>query len=249
MLTIDIGNSRIKWALWQEDQIVASGERTYDRRNPELSFETWADLDPPETVNVACVAAEPVKQALNDWMQTNWSIMPSYLATTCALNGVTNIYEDPGQHGVDRWAALLGAHEICQQPVCIIDAGTAITIDLMDAQGHHMGGRIMPGLAMMRTALSAGTAGIADSEGRVVGFASNTADAVSSGTLHMLHAALAEVCESARVQLGNEMKIIITGGTAAEIMSLEKLPPMQHEPNLVLIGLHAAMPEQSRAST
>lgn len=248
MLTIDIGNSRIKWALWQEDKIVASGERSYDRRNPEPAFETWAELDLPEAVNVVCVAAEPIKQALNDWMQANWSIAPTYLATTSALNGVTNAYAEPEQHGVDRWAALLGAHEICQQPVCIIDAGTAITIDLMDALGNHLGGRIMPGLALMRTALSAGTAGIAESEGQITEFASNTADAVSSGTLHMLHAALAEVCESARAQLGNEMKIIITGGSAAEIMYMENLPPMHHEPDLVLIGLHAAMSQQSRAS-
>ena len=249
VLTIDIGNSRIKWALWQQGQIVQAGEQAYDRHSPELAFKAWLDLDRPEAVSVACVAGKSIEQALNDWMQTNWSITPAYLATTCALNGVTNIYDDPEQYGVDRWAALLGAHEICQQPVCVIDAGTAITIDLMDAQGHHLGGRIMPGLAMMRAALSAGTAGIADSNGRIVEFASNTADAVSSGTLHMLHAALLEVCESAREQLGNDMQIIITGGTATEIMSLGNLPEMQYEPNLVLTGLHAAMSYQAKASS
>ena len=249
MLTIDIGNSRIKWALWHQGQIVEAGEQAYDRRNPEPAFEAWQDLAIPEAVSVACVAGKSIEQALNDWMQANWSITPAYLATTCALNGVTNVYEDPAQHGVDRWAALLGAHEICQQPVCIIDAGTAITIDIMDAHGHHLGGRIMPGLAMMREALSAGTAGIANSKGRVVKFASNTADAVSSGTLHMLHAALLEVCESAREQLGNEMKIIITGGTASEIISMGDLPEMLYEPNLVLIGLYAAMSHQVQASS
>ena len=249
MLTIDIGNSRIKWALWHQDQIVETGEQAYDRRNPEPAFDTWLDLEKPEAVSVACVAGKSIEQALNDWMQANWSITPSYLATTCALNGVTNIYEDPAQHGVDRWAALLGAHEICQQAVCIIDAGTAITIDVMDAQGHHLGGRIMPGLAMMRAALSGGTAGIKAEKGQVVAFASNTADAVSSGTLHMLHAALLEVCESAREQLGNDMKIIITGGAATEIMSLGNLPEMHYEPNLVLIGLYAAMSHQAQASS
>ena len=249
MLTIDIGNSRIKWALWHQGQIVKTGEQAYDRRNPEPAFEAWLEMEIPEAVSVACVAGKSIEQALNDWMLTNWSITPAYLATTCALNGVTNVYEDPAQHGVDRWAALLGAREICQQPVCIIDAGTAITIDIMDAQGHHLGGRIMPGLAMMREALSAGTAGIANSMGQVVKFASNTADAVSSGTLHMLHAALLEVCQSAREQLGNEMQIIITGGTAPEIMSLGDLPEMLYEPNLVLIGLYAAMSPKAQASS
>jgi type III pantothenate kinase len=110
----------------------------------------------------------------------------------------------------------------------------------MDAKGRHMGGRILPGLQMMRDALLKGTAGIDQTDGEDIAFADNTADAVSSGTLHMLQAGLIEICSSAARLLGNNMKIIITGGMSEQIMSLHGLPELVHEPDLVMLGLRVA---------
>ena len=240
MLTVDIGNSNIKWALWQDGRIVQRGCSGYDRHDPERAFSGWRDIRPQRRVVVSCVAGIAVEQALTQWLQQHWSVEPEILRSSAEQDGVTNAYPDPAQYGNDRWAALLGAHSLYDDPVCIVDAGTAITVDLLGADGVHHGGRILPGLSMMREALLEGAAGIEHTEGDPVLFATNTADAVSSGKLHMLRAALAEVFESARQCLGRSMKIVITGGMSDLVMSLPNSPPMSHEPDLVLIGLHAS---------
>ncbi len=240
MLTIDIGNTQIKWALWEGGRIARRGSCGYRKHAPEPAFATWRDIRPPKRVVVANVAGEAVERSLQSWIRDHWSVEVEFLRSTAERNGVTNAYDDPAQYGVDRWAALLGAFSRYRDPVCIIDAGTAVTVDLLDTDGRHLGGRILPGLAMMREALLGGAAGIREVDGKPVLFASNTADAVSSGTLRMLQAALLEIVESARQRLGSGMKIIITGGMSEQIMSLPDLPAMVHEPDLVLIGLHAA---------
>lgn len=240
MLTVDVGNSRIKWALWQDDVISATASTDYSKDSPQAVFDSWLEMSPQQDVHVACVAGNEMEQALTQWLQQHWNTTPVFLRTSAQLAGVSNAYPDPTQYGVDRWAALLGAHALYQSPVCIIDAGTAVTIDLMDAQGRHYGGRIMPGLAMMRRSLQEQTEGIAETRGATPDFAVNTADAVSSGTLHMLRAALIDACSAARTLLGSDMKIIITGGLAEQMLTLPDMPAMVHEPNLVLTGLHVA---------
>lgn len=240
MLTVDIGNTNIKWAVWNDARIIQTGCREYSKQDPEIVFAVWNDMQPESRVMVACVAGESVEQALDKWMQRHWSIVPEFLRSTAKQGGVICAYADPSQFGVDRWAALLGARSLYDDPVCIIDAGTAITVDLLDAGGVHRGGRILPGLRMMQQALLKGTAGIHQTEGEPAAFASNTADAVSSGTLHMLQAALIEICSSAGQCLGSNMKIIITGGMSEQIMSLPSMPEMLHEPDLVMKGLYVA---------
>jgi len=244
MLTIDIGNTHVKWAVWNAEGITRTGCDAYSKQAPENAFDIWNGIRPEEDVIVACVAGDAIEEALRRWMQAHWAVEPGFLRSTAKLNGVSNAYTDPSQYGVDRWAALLGAYSLYDDPVCIIDAGTAITVDLLDARGGHQGGRILPGLQMMREALIKGTAGIRQSDGKITAFANNTADAVSSGTLHMLQAGLIEICSSARQCLGNNMKIIITGGMSEQIMSLPGMPEMLHEPDLVLTGLHVAAQSQ-----
>jgi type III pantothenate kinase len=241
MLTIDIGNSAIKWGIWQDGQLVLAETAVYDRTNLGKSLDDVFFGAPRQVeVWVACVAGAEIEQVLSDWMKQQWAVETVYLHTVTEQCGVKNMYPDPSQHGVDRWAALLGARQLYQVPVCIIDVGTAVTVDLMDEEGIHRGGRIMPGLDMMRTSLLEHTEEINDIDGECPGFAINTADAVSSGTLHMLLAGLIEVCESARQRLGDDMEIIMTGGMAETMLPLLDLPDIHHEPHLILHGLFYA---------
>lgn len=245
MLTIDIGNTHIKWAVWDNELIIRSGSFAYSKRQAQQAFVNWNGLRPERRVMVACVGGEAVEQALTAWMRKNWSVTPEFLRSTAKLAGVSNAYPEPSQYGVDRWAALLGARALTHLPVCIIDAGTAITFDLVDAEGQHQGGLILPGLQMMRDALLQGTDGIDQTSGSITAFANNTADAVSSGTLHMMRAAINEICTSATRLLGSSMKIIITGGMSGLILSLPGMPHMRHEPELVLQGLRVAAQSQT----
>lgn len=241
MLTIDIGNSGIKWGIWQEDQLVLAEDGVYDKALISTVLDDiFSGAPNQDKVWVSCVAGADVEQALTEWLQQEWSVEPFFLRTSAELGGVQNMYPEPSEHGVDRWAALLGAKKLYDDPVCIIDVGTAVTVDLMDENGVHRGGRIMPGLDMMRQSLLQNTAGVKEINGDCPGFAITTADAVTSGTLHMLQAGLIEVCASAKERLGDTMRIIITGGMAEKMLPLLELPDIHHEPHLVLHGLFFA---------
>lgn len=242
MLTIDIGNSGVKWGIWQGGQLILAEDSPYQVGSLHATFDKiYSGAPYQDTVWVSCVAGADVEQTLTDWIRKEWSIEPIFLRTTTELGGVYNMYPRPQDHGVDRWAALLGAKKLYDAPVCIIDAGTAITVDLMDADGVHRGGRIMPGLKMMRDSLLQNAAGVNNAEGDCPGFAINTADAVTSGIMHMLQAGLLEVCASARERLGDKMKVILTGGNAEKMLALlAQVEGVHVEPHLVLYGLYNA---------
>ena len=239
MLTIDIGNSSVKWGIWQEGQLILAEDGYYKKESLHATFdEIFSGAPKQDAVWVSCVAGEDVEQALTEWVEKEWSIEPIFLRTTSELGGVFNMYPQPEEHGVDRWAALLGAKKLYDTSVCIIDIGTAVTVDLMDADGVHRGGRIMPGLDMMRNSLLQNTAGVQAVDGDCPGFAINTADSVTSGTLHMLQAGLIEVCESAKDRLGEGMRVIITGGMAEKMQAmLTQVEGLHLEPYLILYGL------------
>ncbi|MCW8924301.1 MAG: type III pantothenate kinase [Gammaproteobacteria bacterium] len=247
MLTIDIGNSGIKWGIWQENMLILAEDGYYEKESLHETFDDiFSDAPKQDAVWVSCVAGQGVEQALDEWILKKWSIEPVFLRTTSELGGVCNMYPQPEEHGVDRWAALLGAKKLYDVPVCIIDVGTAVTVDLMDADGVHRGGRIMPGLDMMRNSLLQHTAGVQAVVGDCPGFAISTADAVTSGTLHMLQAGLLEVCESAKDRLGADMRVILTGGMSEKILPfLVQVAGLHHEPHLVLYGLHYAWEQQN----
>ena len=242
MLTIDIGNSGVKWGIWQEGQLILAEDGYYEKESLHATFDQiFSGAPAQDAVWVSCVAGQDVEQALIEWIDKEWSIEPVFLRTTSEFGGVYNMYPQPEEHGVDRWAALLGAKKLYDVAVCIIDVGTAVTVDLMDAGGVHRGGRIMPGLDMMRNSLLQNTAGVQAIEGDCPGFAINTADAVTSGTSHMLQAGLLEVCESAKERLGDGMRVILTGGMAEKMLPLlESAEGVHHEPHLVLYGLYYA---------
>ena len=240
MLTIDIGNSRIKYGLWQQQHLSATGSVAYRSDTVDEALERLlGGVAKLRAIYIACVGGADVERACADWFLSTMQTEPVFLRTTASCCGVVNAYTDPSQHGVDRWAALIGARSLTRDPVCVIDCGTAITVDLMDAEGRHLGGRIMPGLEMMQQALLKRTAGIRQIVGNVEDFACNTADAVSSGTVHMLHAALLEVTTTARLRLGESMQTLITGGAAQLLASLDGLQAIRFEPHLVLTGIHA----------
>ena len=241
ILTIDVGNSALKWGCWQKNRLLFTDFSDYDGEELARTLDSvLIECNPPDGIWVACVAGEMIEKQLTAWMQQHWHKAPSYLRTGSECLGVINAYAKPSEHGVDRWAALIGARELYQVPVCVIDVGTAVTVDLMDSDGRHQGGRIMPGLAMMRESLLKQTAGVNKVDGDSAEFAINTADAVTSGTLRMLGAGLNEVSTAAKKVLGNDMKTIITGGSAEQMLSLLDMSEIHLEPDLIMHGLYQA---------
>ena len=245
IVTIDAGNSRIKTGIWDADELVASCAVDHDKS--DINIEQLCDAEAFDCTSIskviiASVAGEATNKKLSRYCKQHRLPVAEFFKTTSRCCGVTNAYADPSQHGVDRWAGLIGARYLfADESVCVIDVGTAVTIDLMKGNGQHYGGHIMPGLKMMRQSLTDSTEGVHRTDGNVIQFASNTADAVASGTLRMLVAGIEQAIEDARANMGDSMKVILTGGQAFMVANAMKAGvEIEMLPELVLYGLHAA---------
>ena len=152
ILQLDIGNSRVKWRLQQKGETAASGAWAV------AEARLYPDLDcAPEAVWVASVAGPAREQSLAEEARARWGLAPWFARASRSALGVVNSYREPEQLGVDRWLAMLAARRDCGGAFCVMDAGSALTIDFVDAAGAHLGGYILPGLESMGRALGEST--------------------------------------------------------------------------------------------
>lgn len=240
ILLLDIGNSFIKWCWLDDGQLRDAGKVLHtDAELAGVLDEAWRGLPQPGAVWASNVAGIILAEALEQWLQQRWGLVPHYATSSKARGEVRNAYEEPGRLGVDRWLALLGAHEISKQAVCIIDCGTAITVDVMASSGQHLGGLIVPGLGMMRDALYAGTEGVQKSISELPVsslLARDTAGAVGAGSRYAVVSFIDRVCADMEKELDEPMICLLTGGDAPAILPLLNAE-VEHEPTLVLQGL------------
>ena len=148
-LFVDIGNHRVKWATDRGAGGVCE--------LPPAHWRSMRELE-PRAVWASCVARAPVADEFGRYARRHWALAPNFVRARRAQCGVINRYADAETLGNDRWAALIGARALCgAQSAIVLDAGTAITIDALDANGVFRGGVILPGWHSMHTALAAHT--------------------------------------------------------------------------------------------
>jgi len=236
-LLVDLGNARLKWALSSRDtwQIGTIDLQVRDL-SPALDGD-WAPLTPPQKVLISNVAGDARLQALQRWVVEHWSTSIHVVRAKAESLGVKNTYRDPGQLGADRWAAIIAARGITSTAACVVDCGTAVTLDALSAEGEFVGGVIFPGLNLLRDSLIRGTKEIRTTEGDDSNcFARATADGVAAGTVYGLAGAIERVLHEFQQRLGDPMQVFLTGGDAP------RLEPrlgqsVTHVPDLVLRGL------------
>lgn len=233
-LLLDVGNSRIKWAVSSTDGTM-DGPHVLDGDPERAAARAWADLQ-PERVVYCSVADAVATGVLVAWMDRTWGVRPHRLRSAASAAGVTNGYAQPESLGDDRWANLLGARTRWRDRDCVlIDAGTAVTVDGLKADGRHVGGAILPGLPVWRTALVAAAPALPAGGGVERLPATNTADAVAGGTLYGLAGAIRHVADCVAAGMGDPY-CVVTGGDAEYLMP--RLPAdWVHDPLLTLRGL------------
>ncbi|MEF3193078.1 MAG: type III pantothenate kinase [Halothiobacillaceae bacterium] len=246
MLAIDAGNTRVKWLFGRSAVpygiVQAVEHRALDLRG--LLRQAWAGQPRPLSVHVASVAGETVDEAIRAAVQDCWPGVPlAFLVSRAECCGVRVAYARPERFGVDRLAALVAAHVGSEgNPVVVVDAGTAVTLDVIDAWGRHLGGLIMPGLRLLRECLQGKTAAVGavpDSIPVVAADGVLQADTEScvlvgghfmfiGGVLHAINAALGKA--------GAHAVLYLTGGDAP---ILAKALGRGHvlRPDLVLEGV------------
>jgi type III pantothenate kinase len=206
-------------------------------RLAEALTEVAAQVTSAWAVNVG---GRDVEDKLRELLRDKFGIELQLALTQPEFGAVINGYRSFEQLGADRWAAIIGAWEACRERVCVVDAGTAVTIDLVEADGRHRGGIILPGLQLMVAALNRDTSDIEgfanSSRGPVEGddwFGLDTLSAVQRGARFALRAAI----NSAAGANGDEpLRLVITGGDAAKLLPLGGRE-VEHRPALVLEGL------------
>ena len=223
ILLIDAGNTRIKWALIDADDVdgpagAESGEE------PGEGPRTGPSAGPG-----TCLGAGRDEQGAIEWF-----------ASVSERAGVKNGYRNPAQLGCDRFAAAIGAHALAPgQALIVANCGTATTIDAVSADGVFLGGMILPGLGLMATSLARNTAQlpqVAQGGKLPSGFADNTDDAILSGLLAAQAGAIEHACA-----LHQAEACLISGGAAGYIApALPAHIPYRLVDNIVLIGLQAA---------
>lgn len=241
ILEFDLGNTAAKWRLLRESSVVASG-----RVNELAALDIPMD-EPVAKVRVASVAGEERERELTRWCTEHLGVSPKFARSSSLCAGVSNAYEEPGRLGVDRWLAVLAAFHRHPEGALVVDAGTALTIDLVDARGEHLGGYILPGLNLMQQSLRQDTARIRYTEAHAPDLepGKSTAEAVANGAALAAAASVAAARVQARERLGGNCAALLTGGDAPLLMRLlgEKAGDFAYSPDLVLDGLVLACPE------
>lgn len=240
-LLVDIGNSRVKWAMLEDGRL---GEQQ------AVSHAAWAPDDwrrklfprpGVDRVVAATVAGASGADALRTAALQETGTEATFVTATREAAGVRNGYQDAGLLGVDRWLAVIAAHRLVSGACCVVDVGTAATIDAVTADGQHLGGFIVPGPDLMMRSLWSGTSDLAaktagSGDGAESLFADNTRDAIERGC----RLAVAALIERSLAELSRSLPappaLLLTGGAAGQV-SPYLATAGRIVPDLVLRGL------------
>jgi type III pantothenate kinase len=238
-LLVDIGNSCIKWVQQSGRDLRYYDGRLYKAADlVELLKKNWRGLTRPTKVCVSNVAGDKVAADMSLVVNELWEREPIFLSVQQEYAGVTNAYDDYEQLGVDRWLAMIAAWNRHQTAVCVIDCGTAVTVDVVTASGNHLGGYIVPGLGLMSDVLNRETKQIDSvrNSSSALELGRNTAECISNGALMTITSLIFQVFDKVRLEQDKNCKCIITGGFAREIVGFLGAD-VEHDPYLVLGGI------------
>jgi type III pantothenate kinase len=242
-LLLDAGNTRLKWGLYGDGAIGRTGRvplaKIREQGKTALTGKLPRDVD---TVIACNVAGKVFAEKLSAIIRSHTGHAVRFVRSQATACGVSNAYRQPGRLGVDRWVAMIGARAHCTRTCLIVDAGTAVTIDALSADGRHLGGQILPGLMVMADALGKNTSDLPKSRRSVSvvaglpdPFARTTATAIAHGAIGAVAGAI-ERAVRALEQQGLSPAILLTGGDAGLIQQ-SLTTAVELRPNLVLEGL------------
>ena len=234
-LLLDIGNTALKWAYAHDRALVDPGfaphagepARTL-RQLPATSV---------DAVWIAHVTGSALEAELVDAVRAQFGRAPQFARSRAQWQNLHNRYREPERLGVDRWLAMIAAWDEHPGAACIVDAGTALTADVIDAQGRHQGGFIAAGLATQQTAVLGATRFATrdvDATAYRLGLGDDTESCVRQGALL---ACLGAIDRAAALAGPGARRLIAGGDTPLLLPQLSA--DWEHRPSLVLEGLNA----------
>jgi type III pantothenate kinase len=242
ILLVDIGNTRIKVALLERATMSAMLAARHER---DTSIIRRVIANAPQGVDrvvAVNVAGAKLERALVVAVRKRFGVDCEIVHSSRAACGVRNGYDDPWRLGDDRWVGAIGAHHFARgRTVVFANAGTALTVDTVTANGRHRGGVIVPGPVAMVDTLLAGTAGIRRRATGVAAsartpFASNTASALAAGAAFAGAALIDRIVVEAARKFGGRPLLLLAGGSA-ELLAPHMKSGFRPVPDLILRGL------------
>ena len=229
-LALDIGNTRLKWALYDHGHVGAhllQQGAVFLEAIDSLADGDWKVLTAPDAMLGCVVAGDAVRRRAEEQMEI-WDLEPRWVVPGAHDAGVVNGYDHPHRLGADRWAALVGARQRAlaggsARPALVVMVGTAVTVDALDTAGRFLGGLILPGFGLMLKALEMGTAGLRVPTGEVVDFPTNTSDALMSGGANAIAGAIERQHRKLMLRTGAEPLLYMTGGAAVKLAPITEL--------------------------
>jgi type III pantothenate kinase len=235
ILLIDIGNTRTKWALADKNGQLSAVKSCL---NTEIA-KAELPIQEAQTTLIANVAGQAMAENITYELKP---LPAQFLTVSASAYGLTNFYAPT--LGVDRWAALVAAWHTYHQPIVVVNAGTAITIDAISQAGEFLGGSIIPGLHLMRASLSKNAALLNVEAGEWQAFPTNTSDAIQSGMFNAVVGAINLTLKRLEKHATSAPLLLLSGGDAeviAEALALQSLNLDTKQviitQNLVLHGL------------
>lgn len=226
----DLGNTRLKYA---RREVGGVGEMASLDHHAGADFGELPESVRGEVAWVSAVAPAPVRAALLQALGPRFARI-SIARTLSRCEGLRIAYRDPARLGVDRFLSLLAARA-AGEAVLVCGIGTALTLDLLDAEGGHRGGRIAPSPTLMRESLHARARQLPETGGRYLEFADDTADALASGCEGAALALIARSLAQATALLGARPRLWLHGGGAPALRP--RIADAESRPRLVLEGL------------
>ncbi|WP_353398154.1 type III pantothenate kinase [Hydrogenophaga sp. 5NK40-0174] len=219
LLAIDVGNTRLKWALYDAPRpaakLLAHGAQFLENIET-LADGDWSNLPAPSHVIGCVVAGDTVRRRVAEQLEL-WDVDPQWVVSTVEEAGVVNGYDHPARLGSDRWVAMIGARQRLlrrgsRRPCIVVMVGTAVTVEALDKEGRFLGGIILPGHGIMLRALESGTAGLHVPTGDVRDFPTNTSDALTSGGTFAIAGAVQRMKDNLQRHCDEEPVCFMTGG-------------------------------------
>ena len=239
ILECDIGNTRSKWRLLEGGKIVGRGVLV----DAGPGFSGIPTSPAIKRVRVACVAGKERELSFQSWVSEKLGLSCEFARSKAETAGMVNSYTQPEKMGVDRWLAALAAYHHYHSAVLVIDLGSALNAELIDGEGRHLGGYIIPGAGLMKAALLTGT-GQVDVDDELLASMEpgrSTSEAVYFGITVSLIGTIKQIIEQARLVLPADFNIVITGG-GVEFVRPYLPEQIDWQPDLVMDGLQWLLP-------
>ncbi len=239
IVALDLGNTRIKWAVHPGGLPVAGrmlADGAVDPAGVDSLPGCWAAWGQPDEI-AACSVAGSAADAALERLAGRLAVPLRRIRPLALAAGVRNLYGNPASLGADRWAALAGARARGRDAALVVDAGTAMTVDALAADGRFLGGLIVPGYDLMRASLARGTARLPVAAGSFDPFPRSTDDAIVTGALQAMAGAVSRTRDAMLAAGESAPQLLLTGGCASLLQPLLASFAPLYLPSLVLEGV------------